>query len=232
MWRNMLRTAAATAAFGLVHSALASRTAKDASARLLGRRASDGLYRGFYNAQSAATLAALVAYTRGLDDRELYHARGPLAAGMRCGQAAALAGMAWTALGIGPLRISGLDGLGALATGSPEVPPAAEGHFPSPDADGGLPTPGPFRASRHPMNAAMTALLWLQPRMTANLLAFNAVATAYLVLGSAAEEARLRNRYGARFEAYRRSGVPFLLPDPTAAVADPGPAVLASFPDV
>ena len=38
MWRNMLRTAAATAAYGLIHSALASRTAKRAATDLLGER--------------------------------------------------------------------------------------------------------------------------------------------------------------------------------------------------
>src|SRR4051794_10509149 len=62
MWKSMLKTAAATAAFGLVHSALASHAAKRAATHLLGPRARNGLYRPLYIAQSVATTAALAAY--------------------------------------------------------------------------------------------------------------------------------------------------------------------------
>jgi methanethiol S-methyltransferase len=55
-------------------------------------------------------------------------------------------------------------------------------------------------------------ILWLNPRMTTNLLAFNAAATIYLVIGSAHEEARLRNAYGANYIAYQQSEVPFYVP--------------------
>ncbi len=44
------------------------------------------------------------------------------------------------------------------------------------------------------------------------LVAFSALATVYLVAGSRHEEARLRAAYGAEYEAYRRSGVPFYWP--------------------
>jgi hypothetical protein len=56
MWRTMMKVMAATAAFGLVHSALASRGAKRAVARAFGERNRNGLYRVFYLAQSAAYL--------------------------------------------------------------------------------------------------------------------------------------------------------------------------------
>jgi hypothetical protein len=45
MWRSMLKVAAATAAFGVVHSILASRPAKRAAARTFGERNRNGLYR-------------------------------------------------------------------------------------------------------------------------------------------------------------------------------------------
>ncbi len=50
--------------------------------------------------------------------------------------------------------------------------------------------------------------------MTVRLLAFNAVATLYLVVGSIHEERRLLAAYGPAYAAYRRSGVPFYLPRP------------------
>jgi protein-S-isoprenylcysteine O-methyltransferase Ste14 len=48
--------------------------------------------------------------------------------------------------------------------------------------------------------------------MTTSLLAFNIAATAYLVLGSGHEEARLREAFGHEYDHYRRSGVPFYIP--------------------
>ena len=76
---------------------------------------------------------------------------------------------------------------------------------------------GPFRHGRHPLNLASPVILWLQPRMTSNLLAFNAVATAYFVYGSYREEVRLRTAYGATYSAYQHSGAPFYLPGPASA---------------
>jgi hypothetical protein len=72
MWRNVIKVAAATAAFGLVHSALASRATKQGVAYLLGQRGRNSFYRPFYLAQSVVTFGALVAYIRRLPDQELY----------------------------------------------------------------------------------------------------------------------------------------------------------------
>jgi hypothetical protein len=71
MWRSMLKVAAATAVFGLVHSALASRKAKRAATQAFGERNRNGLYRVAYIAQSAATLGLLAAYIRRQPSREL-----------------------------------------------------------------------------------------------------------------------------------------------------------------
>jgi protein-S-isoprenylcysteine O-methyltransferase Ste14 len=220
MWQGMLKTAAATAAFGIVHSALASRAAKRTAEQALGSRARNGLYRPLYIAQAVAGTAALAAYVRRLPDRELYRVHGPMAALMRGGQFAGLAYMAWAAREVGLRRITGLAGLEAWAAGAGEVPREAEAQGPSPDADGRMRAVGPFRHSRHPLNLAPLSVFWLQPRMTANLLAFNLAATAYLVLGSRHEEQRLRAAYGRPYEEYLRSGVPFYLPRP--AVPAPG----------
>jgi len=228
MWRSMLRTATATVAYGLVHSALAD----DAVRRRVrvrdrvGPRAYDGLYRAAYNAQAVGTLAALAIYVRRLPDRELYRARGPLALALRAGQAAGLAYMGWSVWHVGPARFAGLDGLAVWSAGNPEVPPAAVGQGPSLGDDGAVRADGPFRHGRHPLNLAAPAVLWLNQRMTANLLAFNAVATAYFVIGSIREEARVRAAYGRAYADYQRSGVPFYLPRP-GSPADPGPRLRA-----
>jgi len=228
MWRGMIKAAAATAAFGLVHSFLASRGAKRAAARAFGERNRNGLYRVFYLAQSAVTFAALAAYVRGLPGRELYRVRGPLAWLMRAGQAGALLLATAAARQVGVRRILGLESFLAWLGDGP-VPPEPEAQGPALDAEGLGRDAGPFAWSRHPLNLAPLAVFWLRPRMTTTLLAFNAAATAYLVVGSLHEETRLREAYGESYAAYRRSGVPFYLPAPERCAFEPA-GVLVRLP--
>jgi hypothetical protein len=90
MWRSMLKVAAATAAFGVVHSLLASRTAKGAAASRFGERNRNGLYRVFYVGQSLVTFGLLAAYIRRQPSRELYRVEAPLAWLMHAVQAGAV----------------------------------------------------------------------------------------------------------------------------------------------
>ncbi len=212
MWRSMIKTAAATAAYGLVHSVLAGDTTKGQARALMGSRAYDGLYRTLYNVEATVGLVALAAYIRRLPNHELYRVNGTAALALRAGQAAGLAYMGWAQWHVGPLRFSGLDGLVAYVSGNPEVPPAPVGQGPSPDADGSMETSGPFQHTRHPLNVATPIILWLNPRMTTNLAAFNLVCTAHFIYGSLREEAHLRSAYGDAYGAYQSSGVPFYLP--------------------
>ena len=212
MWQGIFRTAAATLAYGLVHSVLAGDSTKRRVRAAVGDRNFDGLYRGFYMAQSTLGLVALAAYVGRQPNRELYRARGPAAAALRAGQLAGLAYMGWAQWHIGPLRFSGLDSLAAYLAGAPEIPPAAVGQGPSARADGSMHVAGPFRQSRHPLNLACPVVLWLNPRMTTNLATFNAICTAHFFFGSAREEIHLRNAHGAAYRAYQRSGVPYYLP--------------------
>lgn len=210
--RAALRVVAATAAFAAVHSLLASRAAKARVRRLVGDRARDGWYRVLFNAQALATFAALGAYARRLPDRTLWEARGPLRLLLHDGQLAGLAFAAQAVREVGVGRMAGTTSLAAWTRRDGEVPPEPEAQGPAPDASGRLRTDGPFARSRHPLNFAPLPVLWLWPRMTANLAAFNAAATLYLVLGSWHEERRLAAAYGEPYERYRRSGVHFYLP--------------------
>jgi hypothetical protein len=71
----------------------------------------------------------------------------------------------------------------------------------------------PFALTRQALNVFPLPLLWLNPRMTTRLAAFNVVATAYFYLGSIHSDRRLRRRYGRPYDqTYGDRGVPLFLP--------------------
>jgi len=211
MWRSMLKVAAATAVFGLVHSALASRSAKRAAASTFGERNRNGLYRVFYIAQSAITFGILANYIRRQPSRELYRVEGPLTLLMHAVQAGALVYATSAAGQVGFRRITGIESFLAWLGDGP-VPPEPEAQGPALDDEGQQHAAGPFAWSRHPLNFAPLPVLWLWPHMTTSLLAFNTVATIYLVVGSLHEESRLREAFGDDYDAYLSSGIPFYVP--------------------
>lgn len=207
------KAAAATVAYGLLHSALASTRAKRAAARHLGERNRAGLYRTFYNAQAVLTFAGLLLYLRSLPREEVYRIEGGAGLVMRAGQAS---GLLWAVLAAREVGIGPITGLSSLAEwlrgGSPAPEPEAQG--PAPAEGGGLRVKGPFRLSRHPLNLAPLPVLWLQPIMTTRWLGVAAASTVYLVTGSLHEERRLEAAYGEPYRRYLRSGTPFYVPAP------------------
>jgi methanethiol S-methyltransferase len=213
MWRSMAKVMAATAVYGIFHSAVASLAAKGAAARTFGPRNRSGLYRVSYILQSFVTFAFLGAYAWRQPNRDLYRIRGPLALLMHAGQVTAILYATWAASQVGLRRITGLESFAAWL-GNGHVPQEPEAQGPALDVEGRRNAIGPFAWSRHPLNFAPLPIFWLWPRMTANLLGYNTAMTVYLVLGSIHEEARLRRAFGADYEAYQRSGVPFYVPIP------------------
>ena len=203
-----LKMAGAVALYCLVHSALASRRAKRAATRLLGATASDKFYRAIFNVQSVAGFAALAIYGRRLPNRNLYTVTGTAALAMRVVQASGIAWAIWTAREAGVAELLGLEPI-LRDDHYRSAPPEAQG----PRMRETLEVRGPFLACRHPLNCAPLPVFWATPRMTVNRLAFNLLGTAYLVLGSLHEEARLKLRYQRAYECYVRSGVPFFLPE-------------------
>lgn len=205
-----LKIIAATAAFGVVHSLLASRAAKRAAERALGTERRNALYRPAYLVQSMVTFGGLVWYVVRQPKHTLYRAPRSWSALMRLGQAGGLIHAVRAAHQVGIPRMLGLTGLAAWLTGKP-VPPEPEAQGPA-YAEGGMKATGPFRWHRHPLNFAPLPVLWLFPHMTSRLAALNVASTAYLVLGSIHEEVRLRAAYGTAYERYLASGVPFYAP--------------------
>jgi hypothetical protein len=207
--RASLKMTCAVALYCVVHSVLASRRVKRAARRLFGTSASNGFYRAFFNAQSLAGFAALALYGRRLPNRDLYTCTGTRALAMRVLQASGIAWAIWTAREAGIAELLGVEPLLEELAGQRCPLPEAQG----PRMGETLEIRGPFLSCRHPLNFAPLPVFWGAPRMTINRLVFNILGTAYLVLGSLHEEARLKATYGAAYEEYVRSGVPFFVPD-------------------
>ena len=203
------RVLASTAAFALLHSALASRTAKSAAARVFGARSRNGFYRVLFNTQATMATVALTLYLRQLPDRELYVVRGPAAALMRSGQGAGLLLLLDAARQVGVLPLTGTSNLMRFTHGDNPVPAEPEAQGPALDEHGRLKVRGAFLRSRHPLNLAPLPILWLNPRMTRNLAVFSAIATAYFWIGSFHEERRLLAAYGDAYRPYVSGTVPF-----------------------
>jgi len=195
-----------------IHSLLASRRAKDASARVAGARSRDGLYRVAYNAQSVVTVAWAARLLARLPDRGLYEAGTPWSWLFRAGQIVSLGVLFSGVRVVGVLEFAGIVPLRRALTGSDSRPePEAQG--PPMGADGEMKTTGAFRFTRHPGNLGAMGFFLLWPRMTVNRATLAALVALYVVLGSMHEERRLRMAYGEAFERYRQK-VPFLIPRP------------------
>lgn len=212
MWKSVLKVMAATVAFGLIHSALASQKAKTSAVQLVGERRRNAWYRPVYLVQSLVTFGALALYVKGLPNQTLYKVRGPLAGVMQLTRVASVGYAVYAAHHVGLPAMLGWPGLTAWWHGAAVVPREPEAQGPARAGDEGLHVTGPFQVSRHPLNLAPLPVLWLAPTMTVNLAAFNGVATLYFVLGSVHEERRLRTSYGRAYRTYQDSTVPFYLP--------------------
>ena len=212
MFKSIVKITGATLLFAGVHSVLASRGAKRIAVEMVGERKRNALYRPFYNVQAVITFGALVLYFMKLPDRELYRVPQPLSGLMRLGQLISVLYLLYGARQVGFLRFAGMPNLLALLQGKTTVPREPEAQGPVMDVNCEIKATGPFRTSRHPLNFAMIPALWLMPRMTANLAAFNSLLTTYLIAGSLHEEARLRATYGQAYIDYQKSGTNFFLP--------------------
>lgn len=207
--RGAVRVALAVAVFAAVHSALAANRTKRLFARVAGERRRNALYRPMYNALAVGCTAWLIAEVWKQRTKTIYEARGTAKTLMLAGQAVAAVELTRGVAAIGFARFLGFPGLLAWMRGESYVPVEPEGQGPAGDL-ATMHVAGPFRYSRHPLNAWTIVLLWLIPRMSVASLSFNLASTFYLVLGSRHEESRLLRRYEDAYSEYLRSGVRFL----------------------
>lgn len=212
MWCGMFRIVVATIAFGLVHSFLAGTWAKTQAAELFGERATQGLYRPVYVTLTVLLLGLLVWYVRRQPGAEVYHVKGPFAWVLRAGQVAALAFAGWAVIHVGLDFMTGWDNFAAWWKGEP-ISAVLDGQGPVPEGDGTMRATGPFAYTRHPLNWFIVPLLWLNPRMTTRLLAFNLVVTVYAVVASLHLESHLVDTYGEAYQRYQER-VPFVVRTP------------------
>lgn len=212
MFKSIIKIAAATALFAGIHSVLASKQAKEKTGKLLGERTRNGLYRPLYNGLAIVTFGALVLYGLKLPNKELYRIRGPLSWLMYCVQSFFLLYLLLGAREIGFLRFAGISNAVALITGQSYISVEPEGQGPVLKNNSQMKITGPFRFNRHPLNFGMLPIIWLMPRMTVNLAAFNLITTVYSILGSVHEEKRFVETYGQAYVDYQKSGINFFIP--------------------
>ena len=180
--------------YGLIHSVMASLSAKSKAQHwfgLLGRR----MYRLAYNVLAVISLVPVAVLPFLLPDRHLYTVP-----------------IIFLPLTLGLQLFSVLVVLaGIRQTGTAYFLGLAQLQKDAQDSEGELQHSGIYRYIRHPLYTGGLGLIWFFPYMTANLLALFAGFTLYIMLGIIFEERKLLHEFGDAYLRYRRQ-TPMLLP--------------------
>jgi protein-S-isoprenylcysteine O-methyltransferase Ste14 len=183
------------ALYGLFHSFLASRSAKNWAESSFGSRAGR-FYRLIFNGIGLITLLPVLAIVVFFPGKTLYQFSGIWLIIATMGQIMAVILLVSSLLQTDPWRFLGLRQL---------VRRSGE------DDSQHLVVSGFYHCVRHPMYFAGVIFIWLIPFMTVSLLVLNLSLTVYLYVGSIFEEQRLLSKFGLAYEAYRAS-VPRIIP--------------------
>lgn len=184
----------AVALYGIVHTILASKSAKALAQRWLGASAGRG-YRLAYNLFAVVSLLPVLALPVLLPDRPLYRIPPPWLYLTLSVQGLALLALLVGLWQTGVWSFLGLEQLLRPAEGSGSR----------------LVVRGLYRWVRHPLYTAGLVFIWFTPLMTVNLLALYAGLTLYLVIGAYFEERKLLREFGAAYGEYQRR-TPMLIP--------------------
>ena len=180
--------------WAVLHSLLASLRVK----RLAGRMFADAAkrwYRLGFVITAVLTLIPLLLLLLHLPDTPLYSVPPPWRWVMTAGQLGALALLAWTVMSTEPLEFIGIRQLARQRASFRTT----------------LTTHGLYRVSRHPMYFTSMLVMWLSPRMSANLLTLFALMSLYFIIGSYHEEMLLDRQFGEAYRRYRQR-VPRIFP--------------------
>ena len=187
-------------AFGLIHSLLASYSAKAIAQRVLGRNVATATYRLLFNIAALITVVPAMYLVFTLPDRQLYRLPAPwdsIALGV---QALAVLGLAYALYQMDAWFFLGLRQLGEPS--SIDSTSTAQ-----------LVTSGLYRIVRHPLYTFSLIALYLTSPMSLNWLAFALSCNVYFYLGSIFEERKLVAEFGDAYRGYQQQ-VPRLLPRP------------------
>jgi methanethiol S-methyltransferase len=190
-------------AWALFHSISAARSVKRWVRRRLGERAYAGFYRFAYNV--VATLSFLpVLYVLAfcVPAAVIWRVQPPWTWLMMAVQVAGLVGLVASLLYTSAFSFLGLRQVWGYLKGAPD-----------PDPPVPFISSGPYALVRHPLYLFSLLALWFTPLLTANLLAFNLLATLYFWIGARHEERRLAAEFGEQYRRYQAQ-VPFLSPWP------------------
>jgi protein-S-isoprenylcysteine O-methyltransferase Ste14 len=193
-------------AFGVVHSLLASRAAKQIAQRLLGRNVATTTYRLVFNVLAFATILPALYLVFRLPDQELYRFPAPwdsIASGL---QVLAALGLLYSVYQMDAWFFLGLRQLG-------EPPQLGVRYSIDSTSTSQLVTDGLHRFVRHPLYTTSLIVLYLASPMSLNWLAFALGCHVYFCVGSILEERKLVREFGDAYRIYQQR-VPRLLPRP------------------
>lgn len=196
------------AAFSILHSMLASLTAKALARQWLGQRTADGLYRLFYNLFATLTvIPPLILAVLLPDGPPVWRLPTSLLLVTLPLQLVALGATVVSLWRVDLPRFLGLRQFFRLLAGEPEPRDLPV-----------LRTDGVHGWVRHPLYFFSLVVIWLLPVMTPNLLALNVGLTLYFWIGSIFEERKLAQEFGEAYRAHQRR-VPRLFPTPSRLLA-------------
>ncbi|MBL8079645.1 MAG: isoprenylcysteine carboxylmethyltransferase family protein [Anaerolineales bacterium] len=180
----------ALALWGLVHSFLASRFAKDMIPAKMGGM---DFYRLGYNMFAVVSFAPILYLMSTLPNKPLYQVASPWNLVMFGGQLLSVFFLLITVLQTDTLSFVGLRQLFEK------------------ESSGGLVTRGLYRMVRHPLYTFTLLFIWLTPTMTQNSLTVYIGATIYTLVGAYFEEKKLLQDFGEAYAEYKRI-TPMLIP--------------------
>ncbi|MBG0771711.1 MAG: isoprenylcysteine carboxylmethyltransferase family protein, partial [Anaerolineaceae bacterium] len=182
------------AAWGGLHSVLASFAAKRFAEKIFGPKASR-YYRLFFVGAAVVTLVPVLALTVLLPSRLLWVIPAPWLFLTMSIQFVALVLLVATTLETDVMAFAGVRQV----------------LHPNVDYEEELIVKGFYRYVRHPLYFFSIILFWLFPYMTDLALAFFLAGTLYFLLGSIPEERKLLETFGEAYRQYRQD-VPWMFP--------------------